>query len=937
MSRPTKRARVVPAQGDRAPTSSSAATKREPLFAPFRSLGHVSTGVPLVVQSRASKYLDKPAITLITSLGRSWAMWDGHSMKLLFVGPDAGKELTSLAVLNESVFAAAGDTVIRYVRGKEIGRFVTRLGELNNLLLFGNTLMALSSSGRRMYVWDEVTPYATLEMPQGFTATKLVHPASYLNKVVVGSQEGELAVWNIRTGSCIHTFPAASLLGAGRAPAAITAIEQSPAIDVLGIGFANGTCILYDVRLGEVLGKVRLEGEGAGQVAALSFRTDNEAQTLAVASTSGHVALFDLASENKLLHLVRNAHEGPVGGLEWVPGQPLMVTSAGDNSVKAPNSRNPQQQWLLDTPTAAPRLLKQRSGHHAPPHFVRYYGDDGKSLLTAGADRSLRYTSVVRDSRGFELSQGSIARKATRLDVRPSSLKLPLITSLAYSTSRAREWDDVVSVSNDESLGRSWSVENKRLGKYTFATEGKATASAVTACGNFGLVGSQAGDVQLFNMQSGMKRKTFKVPNAGINDLRGRHVTGIAVDALNRNVVVSNLKGAIHFFDFQTMKLISTLAVNASVTAILLQRDNGLLAVTCDDLVLRIVDIETRRTVRELSGPRGRILDVAFSPDSRWIIVASQDSVIRTFDVPTGQLVDAFRTRAVATSITFSPTGDFLASTHVDSVGIYLWANRAQFSDVSLLAFVEEEGLEDVALPTVQGVDADASLAAISAPRRWEDIQPYTTPDQLADSLLTLSLMPRSRWQTLLNLETIQARNKPKEAPKAPERAPFFLPTLPGVDNRFDFGVPEAGKDASDAAPKRKLDYAAGASVETDFVRRLLSEDKEGSYQSFFEYLKALSPSNVDLEVRSLASIQHLEAFLHALLARLRSHRDFEACQTFLALFLRIHSDLLIANPETRTALEAVAAQQKKEADRLIDLTHYNLGTLAFLRGVAMT
>lgn len=130
--------------------------------------------------------------------------------------------------------------------------------------------------------------------------------------------------------------------------------------------------------------------------------------------------------------------------------------------------------------------------------------------------------------------------------MRPSSLKLPLITSLAYSTSRAREWDDVVSVSADESLGRSWSVENKRLGKFTFATEGKATVSAVTACGNFGLVGSQAGDVQLFNMQSGMKRKTFKVPNSGINDLRGRHVTGIAIDALNRNVVVSTLMGAIH-------------------------------------------------------------------------------------------------------------------------------------------------------------------------------------------------------------------------------------------------------------------------------------------------------------------------------------------------------------------------------------------------------
>ena len=45
-------------------------------------------------------------------------------------------------------------------------------------------------------------------------------------------------------------------------------------------------------------------------------------------------------------------------------------------------------------------------------------------------------------------------------------------------------------------------------------------------------------------------------------------------------------------------------------TSILLHRDSGLLAVICDDFVVRIVDIETRRIVRELKGFRGRILDV---------------------------------------------------------------------------------------------------------------------------------------------------------------------------------------------------------------------------------------------------------------------------------------------------------------------------------------
>jgi U3 small nucleolar RNA-associated protein 21 len=48
----------------------------------------------------------------------------------------------------------------------------------------------------------------------------------------------------------------------------------------------------------------------------------------------------------------------------------------------------------------------------------------------------------------------------------------------------------------------------------------------------------------------------------------------------------------------------------STATQILLQRDSNLLAVVCDDLVVRIVDIETYRIVRELSGFRGRILDV---------------------------------------------------------------------------------------------------------------------------------------------------------------------------------------------------------------------------------------------------------------------------------------------------------------------------------------
>ena len=86
------------------------------------------------------------------------------------------------------------------------------------------------------------------------------------------------------------------------------------------------------------------------------------------------------------------------------------------------------------------------------------------------------------------------------------------------------------------------------------------------------------------------------------------------------------------------------------------------------------------------------------------------DSIIRTFDVPTGRLIDAFRTPSVATSLSFSPTNDFLATSHVDSVGVFLWANRAQYAEVSFQT-ISDNDIADVGLPTMQeDIDEDGSF-----------------------------------------------------------------------------------------------------------------------------------------------------------------------------------------------------------------------------------
>lgn len=135
-------------------------------------------------------------------------------------------------------------------------------------------------------------------------------------------------------------------------PCAITSLVQSPALDVVGIGFSTGEVSLYDIRADERLLRIFMDG---GSIRSLAFRsgelnlnestdleifakllfslTDGE-PILATASSNGHIAMWDLNSGGRLIHVIRGAHDSSVNAIEWVPGQPLLISSGSDNSVK---------------------------------------------------------------------------------------------------------------------------------------------------------------------------------------------------------------------------------------------------------------------------------------------------------------------------------------------------------------------------------------------------------------------------------------------------------------------------------------------------------------------------------------------------------------------------------------------------------------------------
>jgi U3 small nucleolar RNA-associated protein 21 len=65
----------------------------------------------------------------------------------------------------------------------------------------------------------------------------------------------------------------------------------------------------------------------------LTTELDGEG-VLASASSNGHITLWDLSAGGRLLHIIRGAHDAAVTAIEWIPGQPILVSSGADNSVK---------------------------------------------------------------------------------------------------------------------------------------------------------------------------------------------------------------------------------------------------------------------------------------------------------------------------------------------------------------------------------------------------------------------------------------------------------------------------------------------------------------------------------------------------------------------------------------------------------------------------
>lgn len=379
-------------------------------------------------------------------------------------------------------------------------------------------------------------------------------------------------------------------------------------------------------------------GQGAGAAggagsdaaaAAASGAAGRRAPLLAAGGDAGSIVLWDL-EQGRLAGVAPRAHAGRVTSLHWFAGEPRIASSGADNALR---------QWAADSPGASPRPLRERAGHAAPPLRCLFHGDEGEAsavlALCAEADpATVRIHSTRKEDRGRAFGEGARAglgaARARRLGVEAAELLPSRGVAIASAALRSREWDDCVTAHEGEAAALTWSTDRGARGDHLLggaragATTGAgggylsadasttlapATCVAVTRDGNFAYVGRANGAVDRWNVQSGVARGGLVRKQADPADgvalaHDGRVVAVFHAPAAGR-VLTAGADGVARVWGARSLALEGEVALGSPAAAAHVDLAGRLAAVACDDLAIRVLDLEVRKTEGKGGGREG--------------------------------------------------------------------------------------------------------------------------------------------------------------------------------------------------------------------------------------------------------------------------------------------------------------------------------------------
>lgn len=798
---------------------------------------------------------------------------------MVFAGPELAEPITALEHVDALVVALSGDEIHLFDRGRLISaRYHKQIRRALGFKVLGEHLVILTESSLELLAFPACHHLGTVAFGGEARATCMVHPLSYVNKILVGFDDGHLELWNIQSRKLIYSF--------GTQGAPVRCLSGSNVCDIVVMGLEDGTARILDVKNDSCV----LSLAHSKAVTSVSFGSGPMMDhLLAVALADGRAVLWNL--EDRQIVDTWTAHQiGPISLLQFVPSLAVMLSTANDNTIA---------EWVIEGSSV--RLLRSRRGHAKPVSLVRFIGPEGESILSCGEDRSLRLASMVKDSQSSEVSQGAMEHFANKANLSREEISLEPVIAVDFARIRDVRWDNMLTAHLKSCVARTWRHDLRRLGSHELRSVSGASilSVCVSSCGNYGVVGCEDGSVDIFNMQSGLHRRHIPVGGA----LASSPLVGVGLEASNQYLVCAHANGTLRMVNFQSGEPCVQLSMEGAISKTCFDPEGGLMAIALEGSLISVFDCHSGAVVRKFAvGEGGNVAtDLVFSEDGKWLISSGTDKHIRILDMLSGLEIDSFVVENVPLSLSLSPNLEFLAVAVKGDVAVRVWSNRSLYHPITLRLVKQSESLS-----------MEASRAEANS------------------DLLKLSAGPRFKSLNLVNIESIKSRNTPIVEVKDEKPMPFFLDALktagPAKRNPEGNAVVDPAASNPDAA-----------SPGTDH-QGTLSERLAQSPEAALDWLLSMSVATIDLELKclSLSDLAHrhqlVEQFLTVLLGRIKSFKDYDLCVAVLQVFIKSlsadirsrpaeHLELLV---RAREALDSSWRQGEKFLQKSLCLASFS-------------
>jgi len=148
----------------------------------------------------------------------------------------------------------------------------------------------------------------------------------------------------------------------------------------------------------------------------------------------------------------------------------------------------------------------------------------------------------------------------------------------------------------------------------------------------------------------------------------------------------------------------------------------------------------------------------------------------------------------------------------------------------------------------------------------------------------------------------------------------------------FNVNGTEANDDDSS-----KLKSASNVENLTTFGIILKKSSESSDYINSINHFVNLNPSMIDYEIRSLAplsggSISLMDKFLKMIIEMFNSNKNFELAQSYLALFLKSHEEIIFRSKTLMKTIDELEVAQNKCWSTLEEQLLYSIGVVSNLR-----